>query len=412
MKYDTIASPPRPLLSTESTDGGGCAGCPLPCKPRETIVPEGNGGTSWGTRKDDASLDYGHRALHDSSHDSIDTAGLDAAIGHDADYKACCSSARFVCDDSVRSDDSSLVSAPTLCSASPSMSFADSEDEETPLPGEEEPSSREEEEQQQQQEEADAESSPETNPEAGCESGVEKGRRKSGIWNHVVRDFDRSRGGDFKILRAIGRTAAVNAVVSATALVGGPVAGVAGYATGGAITAKRLFGDGIAREDHKEIAKSLAVFGGATTASLTGQAIAGAAMIGLVGASLPVAGAVAFSAGCVSGITAGALSEWGVDGFMGEGREKQAAGSGSDPKGGKIDSGGGNAETKHGLAGVVGAWVDRQRQRRRESRVDREAARIKKLVDQQTSAASEHNKPAWHGRGSIVGKHSADPVVC
>jgi hypothetical protein len=39
-------------------------------------------------------------------------------------------------------------------------------------------------------------------------------------------------------------------------------------------------------------------------------------MIGVAGASLPVAGAVAFSVGCASGITAGALSEWTVDGVM------------------------------------------------------------------------------------------------
>ena len=36
-------------------------------------------------------------------------------------------------------------------------------------------------------------------------------------------------------------------------------------------------------------------------------------MIGLTGVALPVVGAVAFGVGCASGITAGALSEWGVD---------------------------------------------------------------------------------------------------
>eukprot|EP00536_Pseudo-nitzschia_multiseries_P018697 jgi/Psemu1/293614/fgenesh1_pg.2920_\ len=138
----------------------------------------------------------------------------------------------------------------------------------------------------------------------------------NGVWDEIVKDFNPKRGGDFKILRAIGRTATVNAVVSATALLGGPIAGIAGYATGGAITAKRLIGDGIVQKDKKEIAKSLAVFGGATSASLAGQAVSGAAMIGLLGATLPVAGAVAFSVGCVSGIMAGALSEWGVDEMM------------------------------------------------------------------------------------------------
>ena len=36
-------------------------------------------------------------------------------------------------------------------------------------------------------------------------------------------------------------------------------------------------------------------------------------MIGVLGASLPLAGAVAFGVGCATGISAGALSEWTVD---------------------------------------------------------------------------------------------------
>ena len=87
------------------------------------------------------------------------------------------------------------------------------------------------------------------------------------------------------------------------------------YATGGTIAAKRL-SDGIAQNDEKEVTKSLAVYGAATGASIAGQALTGALMIGVAGASLPVAGAVAFSVGCASGITAGALSEWTVDGVM------------------------------------------------------------------------------------------------
>lgn len=117
--------------------------------------------------------------------------------------------------------------------------------------------------------------------------------------------------GDQKILRAIGRTATVNAAVLATAATGG-AAGAVGFITGGAITAKRL-GDGVINDDEKEVAKSLAVYSCATGASVVGQAVTGAIMLGVAGASLPLAGAVAFGVGCCSGITAGALSEWTVD---------------------------------------------------------------------------------------------------
>lgn len=48
------------------------------------------------------------------------------------------------------------------------------------------------------------------------------------------------------------------------------------------------------------------------------QAVTGALLLGVAGASLPAAGAIAFGAGCVSGITAGALSEWGVDHALGD----------------------------------------------------------------------------------------------
>lgn len=138
---------------------------------------------------------------------------------------------------------------------------------------------------------------------------------KNGIWKAVSDDFNPNNGGDRKILRAIARTATVNAVIAGTAVFG-PIAAVAGYATGGAITAKRLVGDGIIDDNKKEIVKSLAVFSAATTCSVAGQALTGALLIGVVGASLPVAGAIAFAVGCVSGITGGALSEWGVDGVM------------------------------------------------------------------------------------------------
>ena len=126
--------------------------------------------------------------------------------------------------------------------------------------------------------------------------------------------------GDQKILRAIGRTATVNAAVLATAATGG-AAGAVGFITGGAITAKRL-GDGVINDDEKEVAKSLAVYSCATGASVVGQAVTGAIMLGVAGASLPLAGAVAFGVGCCSGITAGALSEWTVDTVI-DGKKKK-----------------------------------------------------------------------------------------
>jgi hypothetical protein len=213
--------------------------------------------------------------------------------------------------------------------------------------------------------------------------------RTSGVWKEIIDDFDSSRGGDRKIMRAIGRTATVNAVVAATAALG-PIAAFAGYATGGAITAKRLMGDGIANEDPKEVAKSLVVFGSATSASLAGQAITGAVAIGILGVSLPLAGAMAFGVGCVSGITAGALSEWGVDGVM-KGEEKGADDeskettfreSGVTERAEKDDHGKENLpasnsimNTKISFVDACGMWVNRQRERNRQRRIERENAR-------------------------------------
>ena len=147
-----------------------------------------------------------------------------------------------------------------------------------------------------------------------------KTRRQNSFVQSIVTDF--SPDGDQKILRAIGRTATVNAAVLLTAATGGVGASAVGYATGGAITAKRL-SEGVAKKDDKEITKSLAVFGAATGASIAGQALTGALMIGVAGASLPVAGAVAFGVGCASGISAGALSEWSVDGIMDKRRKQR-----------------------------------------------------------------------------------------
>eukprot|EP00588_Corethron_pennatum_P026798 CAMPEP_0194317188 /NCGR_PEP_ID=MMETSP0171-20130528/13938_1 /TAXON_ID=218684 /ORGANISM="Corethron pennatum, Strain L29A3" /LENGTH=222 /DNA_ID=CAMNT_0039073687 /DNA_START=116 /DNA_END=781 /DNA_ORIENTATION=+ len=148
------------------------------------------------------------------------------------------------------------------------------------------------------------------------EDTIERPRRVS--VQLIVEDVKEK--GDSKILRALARTAAVNAAVLATAVTGGS-AGAVGLLTGGAITAKRL-GDGVDNEDGREVAKSVAVFGAGTGASMVGQAVAGALMIGVAGASIPVAGAVAFGVGCCSGITAGVLSEWGVDRALGDDTEE------------------------------------------------------------------------------------------
>lgn len=154
---------------------------------------------------------------------------------------------------------------------------------------------------------------------------IEAQREKN---SHMVKTIakDFTSDGDQKILRALGRTATVNAAVMLTAATGG-AAGAVGFLTGGAITAKRL-GDGVKEKDDKEVAKSLAVYGSATTASIVGQAVTGAVMIGLLGASLPLAGAVAFGVGCCSGITAGAVSEWTVDSVMDKHNSKDAKGYG------------------------------------------------------------------------------------
>ena len=144
---------------------------------------------------------------------------------------------------------------------------------------------------------------------------------RNSIVQTIVDDFMPNKG-DQKILRAIGRSATVNAAVLLTAATGGAAAaGGVGFGVGGAITAKR-FADGCEQNDEKEVAKSLAVYGAATGASIAGQAITGAVLIGL-GAALPVAAAVAFGAGCASGITAGALSEWTVDGVMDKFKRKK-----------------------------------------------------------------------------------------
>ena len=162
---------------------------------------------------------------------------------------------------------------------------------------------------------ADADATDESSRQESNDTTKYKGNN---VLQAIADDFTGK--GDQKILRAIGRTATVNAAVLATAATGG-AAGAVGFITGGAITAKRL-GDGVINDDEKEVAKSLAVYSCATGASVVGQAVTGAIMLSVAGASLPLAGAVAFGVGCCSGITAGALSEWTVDTVI-DGKKKK-----------------------------------------------------------------------------------------
>ena len=221
--------------------------------------------------------------------------------------------------------------------------------------------------------------------DASSDPSSSENNRSSGVWKGIVDDFDSSRGGDHKILRAIGRTATVNAVVTATAALG-PIAAVAGYATGGAITAKRLVGDGIAKDNPKEVAKSVAVFGSATSASLAGQAITGVVAVGILGVGLPLAGALAFGAGCVSGITAGALSEWGVDVVMKKGgsEEDESKDSAKEVPAEATAKGIEEIPTtekqktraKSKLIDACGSWVNRQREKYRQRKLQREKTRM------------------------------------
>jgi len=228
--------------------------------------------------------------------------------------------------------------------------------------------------------------------------------RASGVWKEIVNDFDPSQGGDRKILRAIGRTATVNAVVTATAALG-PIAAAAGYVTGGAITAKRLVGDGIVQDNPKEVAKSLAVFGSATSASLAGQAITGAIAIGALGATLPVAGALAFGVGCVSGITAGALSEWGVDGVMknasNDSRDKRQETLGKEKimDTQEVLSTSHKVTQKPNLINACGAWVNQRRERIRQRRAERESVKNQEIHAQSTASAKSETT---HNEAQIV----------
>jgi hypothetical protein len=155
--------------------------------------------------------------------------------------------------------------------------------------------------------------------------------KRDSLVQTILDDF-RPDKGDQKILRAIGRTASVNAAVLLTAATGGAAAAAGvGFGVGGAITAKRA-ADGIVQKDEKEVVKSLSVYGAATGASIGAQAITAAILLGC-GAALPVAAAVAFGAGCASGITAGALSEWTVDGVIDKINKKKTEGSSNRERG-------------------------------------------------------------------------------
>jgi hypothetical protein len=151
-------------------------------------------------------------------------------------------------------------------------------------------------------------------------------RRKKSFVQTIIDDFhcpsgsndggEGEGGGDRKILRAICRTATVNAAIFTTAATGGAaLAPIVGFATGGAIAAKRL-SDGILTHDNREITKSVTVFGGATCASMIGQAVTTTVMMTVFHAALPLVAVMALGVGCCSGITAGAVSEWTVDSII------------------------------------------------------------------------------------------------
>ena len=144
------------------------------------------------------------------------------------------------------------------------------------------------------------------------------------IEEQIENDISETERGDANILvQHIGRDAAVNAAVLVTSILsaGDAAALIGAYVAGGTLSSKRLF-DGILSRNEREVTKSLAVIGCATGASIGGQAAACALMIGIAGASLPVAGVVAFGVGCCSGGAAGALSEWTVDRLYVDKRKK------------------------------------------------------------------------------------------
>ena len=174
--------------------------------------------------------------------------------------------------------------------------------------------------------------------EEKCSSDAEKGgrqsnnksdvQRKKSLVQTIIDDFQcpsnddggdggGGGGGDRKILRAICRTATVNAVIFTTAATGGgaALAPIVGFATGGAIAAKRL-SEGIQTHDNREITKSVTVFGGATCASMIGKAVTTTVMLTVFHAALPLVAVMAFGVGCVSGISVGAVSEWTVDSII------------------------------------------------------------------------------------------------
>lgn len=171
--------------------------------------------------------------------------------------------------------------------------------------------------------------------EQRCSSEVEKhvlqsnnksdGRRKS-LFQKIIDDFkcpsddndsnSHACGGDRKILRAICRTATVNAAIFTTAVTGGAaLAPIVVFATGGAIAAKRLSA-GIQTHDNREITKSVTVFGSATCASMIGQAVTTTVMLTVFHAALPLVAVMAVGVGCCSGTAVGAVSEWTVDSFI------------------------------------------------------------------------------------------------
>jgi len=103
---------------------------------------------------------------------------------------------------------------------------------------------------------------------------------------------------------------------------------------------------------------------------------------------------LAFGVGCVSGITAGALSEWGVDGVM-----KNASNDSKDErqetlgKEKSIDAqevllASHKVTQKPNLIDACGAWMNQRRERIRQRRAERESAK-KQEIHAQSMASSK-----------------------
>merc|ERR1712238_321341 len=108
-------------------------------------------------------------------------------------------------------------------------------------------------------------------------------------------------------------------------------------------------------------------------------AITGAVLIGVVGASLPVAGVIAFAVGCVSGVTGGALSEWGVDGVMVDDKDEGKHDTNRRTENVEDD----DKADKKNIVDSFFIWNHRRRQeRKRKGRLQNKSATSKEIISQ------------------------------